>query len=287
MEAFCVPKSQLPHNYSMPALSPGKYLHPDLLPELDRLWRELIDVRPNLIVTAGATATWAVLRLNGINRLRGAVHESRFGKVLPTFHPAFLAKGPDGWAVRPIIVADLLKAAVEKEFPDVRRPKREILIDPTLPEVEEWREIMLAADILSVDTETRGRSITLLGCAVSNSRAIVIPFFDARKLSFDPERGLFPGSYWTRRGEIRVRRIVNDVLSSTVPKLFQNGMFDVQHLMGEGYKLRNITDDTMILHHALYPEMRKDLGFLGSIYTNEAAWKLMRPRGDDQNKKED
>jgi len=287
MEAFCVSKNQLPPGYDMPALSPGKYLHPDLYPELERLWSELLCVRPNLVVAAGGTATWAVLRLNGINRLRGTIHESRFGKVIPVFHPAFLARGPEGWAVRPIIVADLMKAKLEMEFPEVRRPRREILIDPTIEEVEEWRDLLLAAPLIACDIETRSRSITCVGFAISPSRAIVIPFFDARKLVFDPKLGLSPGSYWTRQGEVRARRAINDVLSSDVPKLFQNGMFDVQHLLSEGYKLRNIRHDTMILHHALYPEMRKDLGFLGSIYTNESAWKLLRARGDEQLKRED
>jgi hypothetical protein len=37
-----------------------------------------------------------------------------------------------------------------------------------------------------------------------------------------------------------------------------------------------MTADTMLLHHSMYPELPKSLGFLGSIYTNEAAWKLMR-----------
>jgi hypothetical protein len=32
----------------------------------------------------------------------------------------------------------------------------------------------------------------------------------------------------------------------------------------------------MLLHHALQPESEKGLGFLGSVYTNEASWKLMR-----------
>jgi hypothetical protein len=35
----------------------------------------------------------------------------------------------------------------------------------------------------------------------------------------------------------------------------------------------------MLLHHALQPESEKSLGFLGSIYTGEASWKLMRQRG--------
>ena len=37
----------------------------------------------------------------------------------------------------------------------------------------------------------------------------------------------------------------------------------------------------MLLHHALYPEMLKGLGFLGSIYSEEIAWKSMRTKGDN------
>jgi hypothetical protein len=29
----------------------------------------------------------------------------------------------------------------------------------------------------------------------------------------------------------------------------------------------------------MHPEMLKSLSFLGSVYTNERAWKKMRPRG--------
>ena len=42
----------------------------------------------------------------------------------------------------------------------------------------------------------------------------------------------------------------------------------------------------MLLHHSLFPELQKGLGFLGSIYTNEASWKLMRGQ-DDSNKKDE
>jgi hypothetical protein len=36
----------------------------------------------------------------------------------------------------------------------------------------------------------------------------------------------------------------------------------------------------MLLHHALHPESEKGLGFLGSVYTNEASWKLMRGKSE-------
>jgi hypothetical protein len=35
----------------------------------------------------------------------------------------------------------------------------------------------------------------------------------------------------------------------------------------------------MLLHHAMQPEAPKGLEFLGSVYTNEASWKLMRSKG--------
>lgn len=43
----------------------------------------------------------------------------------------------------------------------------------------------------------------------------------------------------------------------------------------------------MVMHHALFPEMEKNLGFLGSIYTSEPAWKMMRPKGHKMEKMED
>jgi hypothetical protein len=45
-----------------------------------------------------------------------------------------------------------------------------------------------------------------------------------------------------------------------------------------GIKVIGAEDDTMLLHHALQPESLKGLGFLGSVYTDESAWKQMRKR---------
>jgi hypothetical protein len=57
-------------------------------------------------------------------------------------------------------------------------------------------------------------------------------------------------------------------------------MYDL-HFLWRGYGIPtvNCDDDTMLLHHSLQPESEKGLGFLGSVYTNEASWKLMRARG--------
>ena len=60
----------------------------------------------------------------------------------------------------------------------------------------------------------------------------------------------------------------------------QNFLFDIHFLWRTvGITVPNATDDTMLLHHALQPEMEKGLGFLGSIYTREPSWKVMRKTG--------
>jgi hypothetical protein len=54
-------------------------------------------------------------------------------------------------------------------------------------------------------------------------------------------------------------------------------MYDIAFLWrAYGVKVMNADEDTMLLHHALYPESEKSLGYLGSIYTDEGSWKRMR-----------
>jgi DNA polymerase I-like protein with 3'-5' exonuclease and polymerase domains len=144
--------------------------------------------------------------------------------------------------------------------------------------VQKWEEVALSSSLLSVDCETYNGTITCLGFAHSPFEAIVIPFFDRRKPT---------GSYWSFDEELEVRKIANRVLNSSVPKVLQNGLYDVQYLLREGYRPRSIAHDTMIRQHALYPEMPKTLAFLGSIHCNEIAWKLLRPRGEEVLKRED
>lgn len=276
LDAFLVSRRELPTSYSLSSLQQGKYLHPDLIPELERLYNELSEIRPNLIVAGGATALWALTGKSSITKMRGTVQPSKWGKVLPILHPATVIYD---WSNRPIIIFDLIKAKRESLFPEIRRPKRTLLVNPTLKEVEEFCDFAKKASRLALDVETAGGTITVFGIAVSSELGAAIPFFDSRRDG---------RSYWARDDEIRVRRLINSVISLQIPKLFQNGLYDLQYILREGYTIcLDNQDDTMILHHALYPELPKSLGFMGSIYTNESSWKLLRDREDDSFKRED
>jgi len=267
IEALCAKKNEVRHD--LPPLKQGKYLRDEFLPELDRLYAELKEVRPIIIVALGNTASWALLGDPRISKIRGTIAPSPYGKVLPTYHPAAVLRG---WDLRPTVVFDLRKALRESEFPEVRRPAREIWIEPTLDDMEYFYERhLVSAERIAFDIETAFRTITCIGFSSSPHRAIVVPFFD-------PRRG---GNYWPTSGdEIRAWDWVRKVLGLHVPKVTQNGIYDVTYLWREhGYFPAKWTDDTMLLHHALYPEAQKGLGYLGSIYTNEPAWKTMRPKG--------
>jgi uracil-DNA glycosylase len=277
LELFCVKKAELPKDYHLPPLSSGKYLHPALLPELDRLRDELAMLQPNLIVPLGGTAVWALMGAAKISRVRGTVAPCELVpglKVLPTYHPAAVMRQ---WEWRPIVVADLMKARNESDFPEIRRPTRLIHIAPTLSDLAAWREPLLSAHRLTSDVETAGGQITCIGFSPDPGSAYVVPFRDKWK-----------GDYWpSLKEELEAWHFVKSILESPVEKFFQNGLYDLQYIYHWGIRPRNLHGDTMLQHHSLYPEMRKDLGTLGSFYTNESSWKLLRPRGGEETKREE
>lgn len=270
----------------LPALSNGKYVRAEFAPELDRLYREIADVQPNLILALGGTAVWATLRSSGIRNSRGTTAATapevskvigRVIKVLPTYHPAAVLRE---WKLRPIVVADLAKAAEEQHFPEVKRPHREIWIEPTIADLWEFKHrYITSTSVLSIDVETKGNQITCFGVAPDEERAIVVPLFSREP----PVR-----SYWSYADEIEALRWIRTICGLPNKKLGQNFLYDFRFLWERyGIPIVNFEEDTMLLHHALQPEMEKGLGFLGSLYTNEASWKFMRSKVSDTIKTED
>lgn len=60
------------------------------------LFREIAVVKPQVIVTLGATPLFSLLRIkDGISRVRGNWYEYKGIPVMPTFHPAYLLRSPD------------------------------------------------------------------------------------------------------------------------------------------------------------------------------------------------
>jgi uracil-DNA glycosylase len=269
LEGLCGPKAGGLPGY--PAITGSKYLRAEFEPELDRLAADVLALNPNLIICLGNTPLWALGGRTGIKKWRGttftSTHTVSDYKCLTTYHPSAVLRG---WDLRPIVIADLMKACRQADFPEIRRPHREIWIEPTIEDIKTFFAVHVTTDrTLSVDIETSGTRVTCIGLGYSDI-AIVIPFDDDRAKN---------GSYWeTANTEQAVWDLIAAVLGDgSVPKLFQNGMYDIAFLWRSvRVKVMGATHDTMLLHHALQPEMIKDLGFLGSVYADEGAWKHMR-----------
>lgn len=270
LELFCGPKAEGIRGY--PALLKSKYVRQEFIPELERLGDEILAVNPNLIVCLGNTALWALAGTTGITKLRGttliSTHTALGFKLLATYHPSAVLRQ---WELRPTTVIDLMKAGREREYPEIRRPAREIWIEPTVEDIYEFDRVHLShSERIAVDIETAGNQITCIGFAADTRNAIVIPFVDYSRRN---------RCYWPDTAtEAAAWRIVSEILQRPrPPKVFQNGLYDIAFLWRSvGIRVLGAEEDTMLCHHALQPESLKSLGFLGSIYCDEGAWKHMR-----------
>lgn len=265
-----------------PPLQPGLYVRPELKgPAFVELEHEIASVAPSLILALGNTACWALLEKTGITKIRGYIHKLETHTVLPTFHPAAVLRGAAAggdedasssgrFDYRAIALVDCLKA---KNFLDgtLKQTSRRILIPETLADL---RSIDLSSDLLSFDIETKGPyGITCVGLSPNPELALVVPFFSHEK-----------GNWWPSvEDENAAWAFLKEILESPVPKLGHNGVYDMQWLAQMGIRVRNYLHDTMLLHHALYPELPKSLMALGSIYCNEMNWKsLTREEKEDK-----
>ncbi len=278
-----------------PVYNRNKFVKLEYSHFLDELYSLCQTLKPNLILALGNTATWALLNKTNIAKIRGTVELSRNLniKVLPTYHPAAVLRD---WSLRTIVLSDLQKALREVQFPEIKRIERFITChdhnepDPekarlTLDEIKAWTA--RDADYYAIDIEsgyalytkaelnrmTQGMryilssQISMIGFARSPSDALVIPFMTRNELDLN---------YWkTVKEEKEAWKVAMRLLASPQVKIFQNGMYDIGRFLSLGIRVNNAQEDTMLRHHALYPELLKSLGFLGSIYSNEMSWKTM------------
>jgi uracil-DNA glycosylase len=272
LESILGPKSSAIPGY--PPLLKSKYIPLTLEPELDRLANEILTTNPNLIICLGNLSLLALAGQTGITKIRGttllSTHTVCDYKLLATYHPASILRF---WSDRPTVIADFMKAKRESTHDQIRRPFREIHIDPSLEDIRNFTDTNIrGCDILSVDIETSGSRVTCIGFAPDASTSLVIPFDDPRSAT---------GNYWpSRQDECNCWRLIKQILEDgSIRKLFQNGAYDIAFLWrAYGIKTLGASEDTMLLSHALQPESLKGLGYLGSIYSDEGSWKSMRKK---------
>ena len=260
----------------LPPIGPAGFLLPEYRDNLKRLYDEVVKAQPTVIVPLGGTALWAFTGVSNITQVRGTVVAAERMvpgiKVVPSFHPSYIIKK---WQHFAIVVRDMQFAKLEAEKgKEIEHATRSLILEPTQADIDHCTALCLGSPLISLDIETGWGQITCIGFAWTNEDAICIPFVDLRR----PNK-----SYWgTAEEECAAWRAVRSVCESGVPKVGQNfaGYDLIWLLLKHGISVRNMMHDTRLLSHAIYPELPKDLGFLGSAYTTQGAWKHMGRKGE-------
>lgn len=258
-----------------PALGPAKYIKLEYAAELTRLHQEILDISPNIILALGNTAVTAITKQKlPIGTYRGtpaisAIPNPATGegfKYISTYHPNAVLRE---WAHSVTVLADLAKVKRHSTSPEFKRKSREIWIEPTLFDIEEFftRHMHDADRPCAVDIETAGGTITEVGFGYPEL-GIVIPFYTR----------VGSHNYWeSPEEEVVAWQLIASILRHLRCPVFQNGLYDLNWLWTKmRIQVPHAGEDTMLLHHALQPELKKGLAFLGSLHTDEPSWKLMR-----------
>lgn len=299
LTAFCLRKEDLPHDYPVylgPIVSGAGgnfYLHPERFCEGARLREELAIANPNVVLALGATASWALLGSTSIGQLRGTVHRSVTAtpyKVVPTWHPAAVARN---YLLRPVAIVDMCKALAESHSPDITYTNAELWLRPTLDDLYEFERRFMARPVLdSWDVETAQGEITCIGIAPDPGHALVIPFRTDPmpfKRKGSPTVYKMTGNYWPtayheKMAWLWVKRVLEN---NERPVLGQNFMYDLAYILKYGIRPKRCVEDTMLAHHSKFSELPKNLGFLGSVYTNYPQWKQLASRHREELKRDE
>ena len=251
------------------------YLKQEYEQDIQRLHKDIDEANPNIIIAMGSVSLWAVTGLDKVGTHRGttlitslSISDKSY-KVLPTYSPVSVVKN---FKWRPHVVSDLQKAKRESSSKELKHTVREVWIEPTIKDLDVFYNKYISEanhnNPLAFDIETAEGSIVCIGFAPTPSTTIVVPFRDKNKEMLN---------YWDAADEIAAWSWVRNILEDDkIVKVAQNQLYDVSWLVHkQNIRVKGIIHDTMHAQHSLQPEQEKGLGFLGSIYTNESAWKTL------------
>jgi len=269
-------KNKLPKS-PLPGFLTNGFLNPKYEYEIDRLKKELIDFNPTVVIALGGPALWALTGKDKIGLYRGTTMMSTLIpglKVVPTYHPSGVLRT---YKNKPLMCRDMEKAKKEALFKDIKVKERTIHINPELEDLDwYWETHLKDTHLISVDIETHLKlephQVICISFSPNPTLSMVVPFITAETKSYWPNL----------HQELMAWLWCKKVVESDIPKLYQGGAYDVTVLNHYGISHKGPYEDTMIMHHAMEPELPKGLGVLGSIYCNDIAWKQLAPHKSEK-----
>jgi uracil-DNA glycosylase family 4 len=253
-----------------------------VLEGLTELKTEIEEVNPNVIIPVGnyplkfitGRGTWSN-GYSGIGTYRGSILQgTAFAggrKCIPTYHPAAATRQ---YSLKHIMRVDLSRAKDQAAYAAIQRPRKFILLDPQGDDREAWSR-WLVAPTGTESPRFRFSDTDLEWTTVKAGSFLTgdIEYIGSRLLCCGLTRHADVAVVFATRDAAAISHI-RAILGSGVPLCFQNGMFDCS-ILEYFYNIpciQYLMHDTMIAMHAAYTEFPKDLGFIGSIFTEQPVW---------------
>jgi uracil-DNA glycosylase family 4 len=244
----------------------------------DQFFEELRQFKPTILVACGKTAANILCpetkpkaykgkedEKEGFMSWRGSLLISPFLNwphyVIPMAHPAFVLRN---YSEREICIFILTRACEEltywKQTTTLKPlPQRQLITSPSFGGAYDFlRRCISSPEPISVDIELLRRRVPYtISFAVSMNEAISLSFWNYPKNQCI--------ELWRKMDEI----------FSTKRQIGQNyTSFDCHWLRAMGFNVNlSLVEDTLILHHILWPGFRHKLEFLGMQYTRQPFWK--------------
>ena len=221
------------------------------------LIQEIEAIKPNVIIALGEQALNILTNEKKIINFRGSILNIspyfKFDfhpKVLPTYHPRQIWEDYISLAYVQVDYSKI-KKVINLQGP--YQTDELLWIARNYSQLFNWwnERGKFARDILVFDIETYFNTITCTGFCVDKKEALSVPLVNLPSSS----------------DSILTYKLINEILGSKIPKVNQNIAYDEYHYNRWGFQVNNIYDDTMLLGHAIYPELPKNLAFYTSIYT--------------------
>lgn len=231
---------------------------------ISRLRQDLGTFRPNVILAVGNAPMRALTGLDygikdsgySVSEYRGSLMQCPYGKLVPTLHPASIFSGEyRDWV---LLKSDCKRAFDESFDPALVLPQHHFDLTPSAYKICQTLDNWPAGKPAAADIEGGLQGLICMSIVCEPNHGFIIAF--GQHSLEDQGRIYVSLSRWLGRSDI--------------PKVFQNGLYDL-FVLAYGFQMpvRGLRDDTMLKQWEIYPELPKGLDTQASLWTRQPQWK--------------
>src|SRR3954469_11554810 len=238
-------------------------------------WADLLEWElarlPNLktVLIMGNFALNALMGEEKVTNWRGSVIQpaklpgNRLGTYVVTINPAYAMRELKLEPVFTLDIRNRLGAVINGTY---KPYSIETLINPSYQQARRAiRDIKKAGKPTALDIEWIAKETACVGLANDPNHAVCINWRDDRS------------NRYTLQEEADLLYDLQDLCdthkANDVPLIGQNAQFDTYALRIKDWLSFSFSDDTLLMHHTLYPQLPHSLGFLTSQYTTHPFYK--------------